>query len=99
MLPLHGFATSARGFNSTGRRTVLRLHSPTERPEQLADMALIRSADEFDCAKSSDFTGVVVISDDDEIASRGNALSQVIQLPSKFEYLAAGDNFRFSPRH
>jgi His-Xaa-Ser system radical SAM maturase HxsC len=98
MLPLHGFAISAQGFIATDPRTVLRLCLPKEAPEQSADIALLRHADEFQLAKLSGFSKAIVITDDAEITSRENNLSHVIQLPTKFDYLDIGDVVSFHPR-
>jgi His-Xaa-Ser system radical SAM maturase HxsC len=98
MLPLHGVAISARGFNSTDARTILRLRSPKELPEHWADVALIRQADDFRLAKSSGFSTAIAITDDHEIASNGSSLPHVIHVPTKFDYLNTGDILGFHPR-
>jgi His-Xaa-Ser system radical SAM maturase HxsC len=95
MLALNGVATCTRGFQPKEPRQVLRLRSAKQRPELLADAALIRQSDDFDAAISAGFGQAVVISDD--TGGLSCAVSRVVQVPSKFDYLSDGDVLGFHP--
>ncbi len=95
MLALYGVATIARGFQPQEPRLVLRLRSPTSRPEHAADVALARNAHEIDIAVSSGFTGAFVVRSEMHEPSRGNELPRMIQVPEKFDYLSDGDVLGF----
>jgi His-Xaa-Ser system radical SAM maturase HxsC len=96
MLPLYGVATMVRGFDQVAPRHVLRLRSPKTSPEQLADAAIVRHPNDFDDAISAGFVEALVIGDGID-APRDNELTRMIQLPSKFDYLADGDILGFHP--
>jgi hypothetical protein len=92
MFPLYGTAMAARGFDSIESRQVLRLQSPKEGPEQLADFALVRQPQDFDAAVSS---GALVIGDCGASLSHSGGLPLMIQLSTKFNYLGHGDILGF----
>jgi His-Xaa-Ser system radical SAM maturase HxsC len=95
MLPLYGIATAARGFDSAEPRQVFRLRSPKGGPERLADIALVRKPQDFDTAISAGFSGALVTGDWSDALPHGNALPRMIQLSTKFDYLADGDILGF----
>jgi His-Xaa-Ser system radical SAM maturase HxsC len=99
MLPLHGFAKRAHGFSSTDARTVFRLCSPKSVPKQPADAALIRQISELGDGQSSGFKTAVIINDADPLLDEYTEPNRVIQLASKFGYLADGDILGFDPRN
>jgi His-Xaa-Ser system radical SAM maturase HxsC len=96
MLPLNGIAT-AFGFDPAERRQVLRLRSPTSRPQDSADMALALRSGDLDAAVSSGFARAFVVGDEADVVSRGESFARIIHVPSKFEYLADGDILGFHP--
>jgi His-Xaa-Ser system radical SAM maturase HxsC len=97
MLPLYGTATAVCGFVPGEQRQVLRLRSPQQGPEQLADVALVRQSRDFDDAVSAGFAGALVIDDRNEPLPHLDALPRMVQLPGKFDYLADGDIIGFHP--
>jgi len=97
MLPLYGTATAAHGFDLAEPRQVFRLRLPTERPERSADVALVRQPSDFDHAVSAGFVGSVFLADGADAMPHSHALARIVQLPSKFDYLAGGDILGFHP--
>jgi His-Xaa-Ser system radical SAM maturase HxsC len=96
MLPLYGIATATRGYDSSESRQVARLRSANSHPEQ-GDMALVQRPDDLDLAASSGFVQALIISDDPQAMSRDTVIPRMIQVASKFNYLATGDIFGFNP--
>jgi hypothetical protein len=96
MLPLYGIATASRGYDSSESRQVARLRSANSHPEQ-GDMALVQRLDDLDLAASSGFVQALIISDDPQAMSRDTVIPRMIQVASKFNYLATGDIFGFDP--
>jgi His-Xaa-Ser system radical SAM maturase HxsC len=99
MLPLHGFAKYACGFTSSAGRSVFRLRSPRSAPKEMADVALVRHIRELGDAQSSGFGTVVIIGDTYPLLSGQVIPNRVIQLATKFDYLADGDIFGFNPQN
>jgi His-Xaa-Ser system radical SAM maturase HxsC len=96
MLPLYGIATATRGYNPSEARQVARLRTANSRPEQ-ADIAIVRRPDDLDLAASSGFVQALVISDDPDAVPNDPILPRIIQVASKFSYLADGDLLGFTP--
>jgi len=97
MLPLNGTATAILGFDPAEPRQVLRLRVPTSRPQDSADVALAYSPDDLDAAMSSGFARAFVVGDKADAWLHGSGFARVIQVPSKFDYLADGDVLGFHP--
>lgn len=92
MLPLHGTASFARGFDGTGEPSVVRLRSFEAGPASNADMLLLRHSKSADEIISVGFFGALIVGDMELDKLSGlNALSRVLVLPSKFDYLDEGD--------
>jgi His-Xaa-Ser system radical SAM maturase HxsC len=91
MLALHGTATAIHGFDASAPRQVLRLRSPRNPPEHSADVALVRQPDDLDAALSIGFRGAVTLEDEPNAGPTKHGMRRIVQLPSKFEYLADGD--------
>jgi His-Xaa-Ser system radical SAM maturase HxsC len=66
-------------------------------PEHSADVALVRRVVDLEAAISTGFATAFVIGDGLNALAQGGALSNIIQVPSKFEYLADGDVLGFNP--
>lgn len=97
MLPLYGAATAVHGFEPVEVRRVLRVRPPKDRPENVADVALIRHPDDFGVAASVGFDSAIVIGDSADTLLRGNALPRTLQVSGKFDYLSDGDILGFHP--
>src|SRR5262245_61611331 len=97
MLPLYGMAVAAHGYDLAKTRQVLRLRSPKEGPEHLADVALIRQPEDFDLAAVSGFLAALLIGDGSAVLPKDPRFLRVIQLARKFDYLAEGDILGFQP--
>jgi His-Xaa-Ser system radical SAM maturase HxsC len=98
MLHLNGVARAARGFGPDESRQVFRLRSLERGPEVSADMALVGQADDLRAAASADFTAALLVSDIVDGLREGDGLARIVQLESKFDYLAEGDILGFDPR-
>jgi His-Xaa-Ser system radical SAM maturase HxsC len=96
MLPLFGIATAIRGYDPSEPRQVARLRPAKSRPEQ-ADMALVQRPDDLALAASSGFVRALVVSDHAEALPHDASIPQIIQVASKFNYLADGDILGFNP--
>jgi sulfatase maturation enzyme AslB (radical SAM superfamily) len=97
MLPLNGIASATFGFDPAEPRTVLRLRSPTSRPQVPADVALAHRSNDLSAAVSSGFTRAFVVSDEADALPHGKRFARIIHVPSKFDYLADGDILGFHP--
>jgi His-Xaa-Ser system radical SAM maturase HxsC len=97
MLSLNGIATATLGFDPAEPRQVLRLRSPTSRPHESADVALVHRPDDLEAAASSGFARAFIVSDEAETLSHRNSFARIIHVPSKFDYLAEGDILGFHP--
>src|SRR5262249_37900668 len=97
MLALNGIATAVVGFDLAEPRQVLRLRSPTLRPEDSADIALVHNHHDLDAAMSSGFARAFVVSDEADALSHSNRFARLIHVPDKFGYLADGDILGFHP--
>jgi His-Xaa-Ser system radical SAM maturase HxsC len=70
---------------------------PISHPED-CDMALVRQSDDLDSTASAGFVRALVISDEPaSLLTRANGFPRIIQVPSKFDYLADGDILGFHP--
>jgi His-Xaa-Ser system radical SAM maturase HxsC len=96
MLPLHGVAQQARGFESAGPWQVLRLRLSNAAPTHGADTALVRSANEAAMAKTSGFNTALVVGEHLEIEA---APDNLILLPNRFAYLSDGDILSYQARN
>jgi His-Xaa-Ser system radical SAM maturase HxsC len=97
MLSLNGIATATLGFDPAEPRQVFRLRSPTSRPHDSADVALVYRPDDLEAAASSGFARAFIVSDEAETLSHRNSFARIIHVPSKFDYLAEGDILGFHP--
>jgi His-Xaa-Ser system radical SAM maturase HxsC len=95
-LPLHGVASSVRGFKFDQPWQVIRVRSAEGVPSHDADAALIRTQEDFGIARGSGFERIVVVGDvSDNLTVEPNALDDVMTLPKVYSYLADGDILGF----
>jgi His-Xaa-Ser system radical SAM maturase HxsC len=97
MLPLHGTAMAAHGFDPAQPRQVLRLRALKEGPAHAADVALLREAEDIDPAASAGFDAALLISDGTNELARSKTLPRMVQVPGKYDYLGDGDILGFHP--
>lgn len=96
MLPLYGRATHTRGMSDPGERQVIRLASPRTPPLHGADVALVRSAEDYEQAHLHGFACALTFSDSAEVVP--NVPSRLISVPKEFSYLGYGDILGFDLR-
>lgn len=87
-LQLAGTANSCTGLSDSRGRSVVRLRRPDEVGEQV-DHALIRSAEDFDRAKSFGWRSVFVVGDD--FSRPLHCFERAIVVGHEFNYLDEGD--------
>jgi His-Xaa-Ser system radical SAM maturase HxsC len=96
MLPLYGIPTAMRGYDPAEPRQVARLRSVKSHPDQ-ADMALVQRPGDLELAASLGFVRALVVSDHAEALPHNACIPHIIQVASKFNYLADGDILGFNP--
>ena len=90
-LQLFGTAIHCRGVDERQDRSVVRLREPHDsQQETVADFALVRTFEDFECAKRRNWQSFFVIGE--EVASLvGQPDGRTIVVSSQFDYLAEGD--------
>ena len=94
-LALYGQARTLRGDFKHDGREVIRLKSPTNVPEQAADVAVVRSANEVEDATDNGFNRLWLIGDDVTLGEKSTL--PAYQVPGLFDYLTDGDIIGIEP--
>jgi ParB-like chromosome segregation protein Spo0J len=96
LLPLHGLASSLRGYQNASPSQVIRLRVASGVPDCPADSAIIRNEQDTVAAPSSGFARGIVIGDEAGVVGP-NVMPHLMTVPSRFGYLGVATSSVYSP--